>query len=327
MATVLRSRYRPKVVPEQPVKMSDRFPSRRLRVPRLALVLLVAAAGFGPRLLAAEDSASAVEAEFQSRFAASSDLASGGGAVSQAYESIDLSLPVAGFGGGGLGVDLSAERLQFHFSNFGLFLAGRAPPLSGADLLTLQPNLVIAPNHQWSLIGSALVQYAGADHASTSAAGLWGASVGAVDQASPTLKVGLGVEVEERMKASALVLPYPIIDWHLSDRWVLTSLDGTTGRLAYACTEAWSVFGQLEFQEQDIRLRRTSSIPSGIVRYEAYPLSVGILWKPHPRLTASCWVGEALDQSYRFEDQNGRLLRASLSRSPGIATLDLDYSF
>jgi hypothetical protein len=326
MATVLRSRDRWKVAPEQPLKMRERLLHCIIRRSGVLLVLAALGAGFGPRLRAADDAA-AVEAEFQSRFTANSDLASGGGSLSQSYESLDLSLPVAGSGAAGLGVDLIAERLQFHFSNFGRFLTGKAPPLADATLLMLQPNLVFAPNRQWSLIGSALVQYAGADHASSSAAGLWGASVAAADQVTATLKLGMGIEVEQRMKASALLLPYPIIDWHLTDRWSLSSLDGETGRLAYACSATWSVFGQLEFQSQDIRLRRSSSIPSGILRYEAYPLSLGLLWKPRPRLSASCWVGDALDQSYRFEDQNGRLLRASGTGAPLIGTFDLDYSF
>jgi hypothetical protein len=307
--------------------MRDNFLFSARRRPWFALSLVALIVGSFRGLSAADDAGSGVEADFQSRFAANSDLASGGGTISQAYESLDLSLPVAGSEANGLGVEVIGQRLQFHFANFNRFLPGRAAPLSGASVVTLQPTVILTPARSWSLIGSGLVQEAGADHAASRDSTLWGGSVAAAYQASATLKLGVGIEVEQRMKASALVLPYPIIDWHISDRWSLASLDGETGRLAYACNGAWSIFGQLEFLSQDIRLRPSSSIPSGILRSESYPLSLGVQWKPRPRLAVSGWVGQALDASYQFEDRNGRLLRASGSHEPLVGTIDLDCKF
>ena len=280
-----------------------------------------------PQPAAAEDASAAVEADLLYRSTADAGLAAGGGTIGQAYESIDLSLPIAGSETNGLGVDLIAERFRFHFGNFGAFLPGRAAPLAYASVLTFQPNLILTPAPHWSLLGSGLVQYAGANQSGSHGATLGGASIAAVYQASSTLRLGFGIEDEQRFKASALVLPFPIIDWHITDRWSLTSVDGESGRLTRALSPAWSAFGQLEFFSQDLRLGRSSSIPSGIVRYEAYPLSLGVQWQPRPHFSLALSAGAALGQDYRFEDRNGRLLRASRTQSPGLGTLELIYGF
>ena len=70
-----------------------------------------------------------------------------------------------------------------------------------------------------------------------------------------------------------------------------------------------------------------SALPSGIVRYEAYPLSLGVQWQPRPHFSLALSAGAALGQDYRFEDRNGRLLRASRTQSPGLGTLELIYGF
>lgn len=307
------------------MRTSSRFLWRSL--PRLLAGLAALAAGGGAGCLRAQEDANDVEVEWQTRTTASADLATGGAKVAQWYSSVDLSLPVAGSRAYGLGVDVTAERQAFRFDDFGDFLPGRSAPLADATLLGLQPTLVLTPTRQWSLIAVVLAQYAGADGASSGGAMLLGGSLAATYQFTPSLKLGLAVELDPRMKAAAEVYPVPLIDWRISDRWSLTSLDGETGRLAYVLGGAWSVFGQLEFQEQDIRLRRSSSIPSGILHYEEYPASLGLLWKPVPHLSVSLWGGEALDQSYQFKDQNGGILRTSSAHAPLIGTFDLDYSF
>ena len=309
--------------------MKMRAISRRGPIQKKWSVLgLIAAASWCWAIpLAAEEAAPGVEADAQSRFTASSNLAASGGRVSQWSNSIDLSAPVAGSSAYGLGLDLIAERLEFHFSDFSGFLPGRSPPLSGASVITLQPTVALTPSRSWSLIESALVQHAGADGARSGDATLWGGSVAAAYQYAANLKIGLGFEVLQRMNASALFVPFPIIDWRISDRWSLLSVDGETGRLSFAFTRTLSGFGQLEFQSQDIRLGRSASIPSGIMRYEAYPLSLGIQWKPRPRLTASLSAGEAVAQKYRFEDGGGRLLRSSATHAPLIGALEIDCSF
>jgi len=288
---------------------------------------LIAAAWLLPSPAAADDAAATVEAEFQSRFTARSGLASGAGAVSQWNDSLDLSLPVAGSAAYGLGVDLTAERLEFGFGDFGGFLTGKAAPLANASVLTVQPTLVLTPAGPWSYIESAVVQYAGADHASTNGAVLWGGSAAAAYRATATFKIGLGLEGMQRMEAAAWFFPFPIVDWHISDRWSLTSVDGQTGRLAYAVARTVSLFGQLEFQEQDIRLARSSSLPSGIVRYETYPLSLGWEWKPGPHLKTALSAGAAVAQAYHFADAQGRLLRDSDRHAPAVATFEIDCSF
>ena len=278
-------------------------------------------------LLAAEGAAPAVEVEIQSRFTGSSALGADGARVSQDSSLVDLTIPLAGSGHLGLGADLIVQRLGFHFSETGGSFPGGTAPLAAAEVATLKPTVIFHPTPRWTLVGSGTVQYAGGDHALSGDSRLFSGSVGAIYQHAPERKIGLGIQVAGRLKAAARIIPFPLIDWRISDRWSLTALDGESGTLGCRMTDTMRVIGRLEFQSQDIRLKRSSSIPSGIMRYEAFPLSVGLEFRPNKHLTVTVDGGAALAQQYRFEDERGHLLRAGEIHSPWIGTLDFDYDF
>jgi len=278
------------------------------------------------RPLAAEEAVPPAEIDATGRAIANAPLGAGRAGVAQWSGAIDFFTPVAGSSQCGLGLDVIAERRTYHFRDFGDFLPGRSAPLSQAALITLQPTLAVNLTPSWSVVGSTQLQSAAAPGAPLRDALLSTGSVGAFFS-KKNLKIGLSLEFEQRLSGSPLIVPYPIIDWNFSGRWHLTALDGQSGRLSCDVTGEVSVFGQLEFQSQDIRLGRRSSIPSGILRYEAFPLFGGLQYKPGPHLVASLAAGAALAQNHRFEDERGHLLRTSDRHSPFICVLELDYSF
>ena len=303
-------------------------PLRRAVLKPYSAVGLLAALTFCLlRPLAAEEAPPPVEVDFQARFTADSSLGPGAARISQSSNLVDFFAPVAGSSAFGLGVDLILERLDFHICNFDGFLPGRSSPLSAASMVTLQPTLVLMPSRSWSLIVSPMVQYAGANGADSHDSILMSGSLAATWQFAAEKKLGLGFDVSQRLGGSAAVFPFPVIDWHFSERWSLLSIDGESGRLSCVLTRAWSVFGQLEFLWRDLRLSRSSSIPSGILRYEAFPLSVGLQYKPNRHFTAAVMGGAALSQQYRFVDEHGEPLGTSGNHSPMIATFALNYAF
>lgn len=276
--------------------------------------------------LAAEEAVPPVEIDTTARIIADAPLGPDQAGVAQRSGTVDFFTPVAGSERCGLGLDLIAEECIFHFRDFSDFLPGQPAPLSHAEVVTLQPTLAVAATSSWSLVASTQLQYAGSPGARFKDAFLSTGSVGAF-YGKKNLKIGLSLEVEQRLSGSALIVPFPIIDWHFLDRWHLTALDGQSGRLSYALSDDLSCFGQLEFQSQDIRLGRRSSIPSGILRYEAFPLFGGIQYKAAPHFVASLGGGASLAQRYRFEDKRGRLEGVSIQKSPFICILELDCRF
>ncbi len=281
----------------------------------------------GSRLWAENEAAPDFEVDAQNRFIADTHLASHGTEISQDLTSVDFSAPLAGSAAYGLGIDLIAERFAFGFRNFNRFLPGRAAPLSGATGLTAQPTVELTTVRDWAFIASGQVETLGANGAHLDDSALVSGSLAVAFSHSKTLKIGLGVEVDQRLSASPLILPFPIIDWKISDRWSVLSDDGQTGRLVYHLRGPFSLFAALEFDSRDVRLSRSSSLPSGIMRYEALPVSLGMQWKVNPSCTAAIAAGRAFAQQYRFEDRQGGLLRASDTRGPPLGSLELDFHF
>jgi Domain of unknown function (DUF6268) len=288
--------------------------------------IVVAAICFLPPLVA-DEAAPGIEVEARSRITGSSTLAPAGGRVSEVSNQVDLSLPVAGSSEFGLELDVIGEHLDFHFKDFGRFLPGRAAPLTAVEVVTLQPTVIFTPTPRWSFVGSGSIQSAGGGNARLGDSTLLSGSAGAIYQYAANRKIGIGIQVEEQMRAPARIIPFPLVDWRISDRWAILALDGESARLSYRATDTLSIIGRLEFQSQDIRLKTSSSIPAGIVRYEAFPLSAGIEYRPNKHLTINADCGAAIAQKYRFEDERGHLLRAGGAHSPWIGTLDIDYSF
>ena len=276
---------------------------------------------------AADGAQPGIDVEIQSRITGNSSLGPDGGKISQMSNLLDLSLPVAGTSKFGLGVDLVVEHLDFHFHDAAGFLPGRPAPLAAAEVGSLQPTALFTPAQHWSFVGSGTVQYAGSENARLGDSTLLSGSVGAFYEQTGNRKIGLGIQVAQQMRASAQILPFPIVDWRFSDRWSLEALDGESGRLSYRVTTAFSVVGQLEFRSQDIRLGRSSSIRSGIMRYEAFPLSLSIEYRSARGLAVSAGGGAAVAQKYRFEDEHGYLVQEGAAHSPWLGTLDIDFSF
>ncbi len=274
----------------------------------------------------AEEMTAEIEIETQARFVANADLNAATARVSQWSCLLDLSLPVAGSKFFGLGADIIAEKTEFCFHHFDTFIAGAAMPLSQASRVDLQPTLALTPNDRWMWVESVTAEYSGASGAKFNDGLLLSSSTAGVYRYDKNLRIGLGIQVSQRMPHSVRILPFPIIDWHV-DHWSLTALDGETGRLSYAVTTKTSFYGQLEFRTRDIRLAQSRSLPSAILHYEAFPLFLGIQRKVNQTLTISLFVGSALRQQYRFEDRDGHMLHESFKRSPLSGGVDVDCTF
>ncbi len=279
------------------------------------------------RPAAADEIEPTVEIDVRSRLTATARLVADNARVSQWSNLIDFSVPVAGSKAFGLGLDFVTEQLEFDFRDFGELLLGRSSPLARASVITVQPTLLLTPTPLWSLVGSGSLQYSGAESARSRDSVLMNGSLAAAYQYTAALKIGLGLAITQRMSGPALYLPFPIIDWRISARWSLTAVDGESGQLMYTFAKGLGVFGQLEYQSRDIRLGRSSSIPSGVLRYEAFLLGLGIQCKTGQHLTASVYSGVAVAQRYRFADENGRWLLTSKNHSPPVASVELDYRF
>lgn len=283
----------------------------------------------GPLLRLSADELSAPGAEVDLQFFrfGSIHLDTSTARVSLTTESIDLSFPLAGSAWMGLEADLYGERQRYQFNDFSFFINGRASPLSQARDFELQPSFLLMPKGPWSVAVSPKLQYSNAQHASLEEGRLWSLSVATFYQSAGKLKLGIGLNASQRMQGSALILPFPVIDWQMSEHWALRALDGESGRLAYRAGAQLSFYGEMRFESRDIRLAGNSSIPSGVLRTEDFPVLIGAEYHVSQHISLQIAAGRALAETFRFEDRDGRLLRVSQIHSPFLTRIEADLTF
>lgn len=247
--------------------------------------------------------------------------------VSSTTTSVDLSIPLAGSAWFGLELDIFGERQWYRFNDFFLFISDLASPLSEARDLELQPSLVLNPKGPWSVVISPKLQYSSAEHASLNESQLWSLSTAVFYQSRGKFKLGVGLNATQRLNGSALILPFPVIDWQLNEQWNLIALDGESGRLVYRAHSHLHFYGEVRFESRDIRLARKSSIPGGVLRTEDFPVLIGTEYQVSRHTVLRAAVGQTLAQTYRFEDHNGHVLGRSQIHSPFLATVQADLIF
>lgn len=268
----------------------------------------------------------AVELEGKADWISSCSLDGNGSRVSQTAFLLDASLPVAGGQGWGIGMDLVGTRRTFHFERFDRFIPGAAAPFESANDLSLQPVLALMPNPAWTWLVGANLEYAGAVGADFNKAFLASYSAAGLFEASPQLKVGFGCQLRQRFPRHRYLMPFPLLDWHYH-RWSLVSMDGETGRLSFAISSNTDLYAQVEFRSFDVRFGPGSPLAAGILHCDVFPAVLGVHIKVNKHFMLSVSSGLALTQQLRFEDQHGRFLKESDTRSPFCGNFDASWCF
>jgi hypothetical protein len=134
------------------------------------------------------------------------------------------------------------------------------------------------------------------------------------------LLVGVLVTAQSKLSGGLFVLPFPLVDWVLpfdQGRWRLSAGGvrigpGRAGGVAleYSPLEKLSVSAALTFLGlgREFRMSSTGPVIGGVGRDTAYPLILGIEWRPVHPLTVSAYGGVSLLRAVTVLDGSGNTL-------------------
>ena len=297
--------------------------SRPTLVVRTALIAFAASTS-----VFAEDDAPSppVITSLTGRYIAESSLG-GGAKATSATGGLGIHFPVFRSGDFQLSQGVSYEREQTDFTGFGNFLPVNAAPYKGANDVKLSPDLSYKWSDELTFRTAFSAEYSGADSARFSDSISFGGYVMGNYKVSDPLTVGFGFAITERLARSSRYLPIIGVDWQISENWHLSNLSGPNIRLSYLWNSSLTLFAQGEYEYRDIRLKDSASIPSGVVRYRSFPLSLGLAWKISEQLTADLFGGAAIAQQFDFARQDGGSLRKSDEKTAPFGALAMHYRF
>ena len=159
-------------------------------------------------------------------------------------------------------------------------------------------------NDTWQVMLGGTISWGG-DFEADFGDGLGGSGLlGVTYRFSPRFSLSPGVLALARLEDDALVVPVLGIDWQMSDAWHLRSI-GPGAELTWRANDEWSLFLRGLYRPRDFRLAPNATVPSGVLRERAFPVTLGAEWSPTSRVTATVFGGVVLGGSLRLAEDGG----------------------
>ena len=237
---------------------------------------------------------------------------------SSAYAQLAFMAPI----GGHLGVRFAVDGATsfYSFSGDPLLVPGGGIPWDQVRSSSVGLTAMYVWERKWALIVGGNVASAGARGASFSDSLSGGGTVGFTYTFPSGLLLGALVTAQSRLSGGLAVLPFPLVDWVLpvdQGRWRLSAGGVRVGpgraggvSLEYSPVRTLSVSAALTFVGlgREFRLSSTGPVVHGAGRDTAFPLILGVEWRPLKPLTVSAYGGVSLLRSITVLDGSGNIV-------------------
>jgi hypothetical protein len=235
------------------------------------------------------------------------DLDRGGDvAITETAVNLDLSRSLAPRWAGGVSIAYTYEDTRFGDGALGL----SQDPWGAIQRPSLGFGLTYAPDEQWRFGFAPTVQWAYESGAPTGDAIVAGAALSATRIFSPDLTLGLGVAAYSGLEQTR-VIPFPIVDWRIDERWRLTNpfrtspVGGAGLEIAYRINDAWSVGGGGTWRRERFRLDRDGPVPEGIGEWRGVPIFARATYSLSPTVRLEFYAGVIVDGKLELMDRHG----------------------
>jgi len=237
---------------------------------------------------------------------------------SSAYAQLAFMAPI----GGHLGVRFAVDGATsfYRFSGDPLLVPGGGIPWDQVRSSSIGLTAMYVWERKWALIVGGNVASAGVRGASFGDTLSGGGTVGFTYTFPSGLLVGVLVTAQSKLSGGVFALPFPLVDWVIPvdrGRWRLSAGGVRVGpgraggvSLEYAPSEALSFSAALTFLGLGREFRMSSSGPvlDGVGRDTAYPLILGVEWRPLRPLSVSAYGGVSLLRAVTILDGSGNTL-------------------
>lgn len=227
-----------------------------------------------------------------------------------------------------LSFTLQTEYSWYNFDGAQGFAQGFEEPWGDALEHSLSAIFTTQPSDQWSYflgggVRSSYEQGAGFDDSLTGQ-GLGGFNY----KFSDSFSAGLGVVVRTQLEDDALVWPFLMFDWKISDKWRFNAKAGGPGVvLSYRATENLSLSLDADYQARAFRLDEDGPAPGGVGRDERLRIALGADWKFAEQVRLLARAGADVWQEYDLIDRNGVQVTDRQADPAPFIGLELRFDF
>ncbi|CAG0965412.1 hypothetical protein PHYC_00956 [Phycisphaerales bacterium] len=140
----------------------------------------------------------------------------------------------------------------------------------------------------------------------------FGGQVGGTYSPNDKVTLGLGILVSTRLEDDVFVIPFPVVNWTISDRWSFhtgrSHGRGLRAEVAFTPIEPLTLALGAGVEAREFRLEDTGPIPDGVVRDWRVPVSLVAKWSFSKQVSVQAEVGADVFTNYTVDDSAGNEL-------------------
>lgn len=227
-------------------------------------------------------------------------------------------------------VSLDYEASWYNFNNTPDLIPSGANPFQEVHQIDITPMIVHSIDEQWTVLGGAIVRFAGERDADVGDAATYGGFAGARYALSEDFALSFGLRAMSLLEADMSFFPFIGFEWTINEQLSLSS-KGPGLALEAKVSDAISarLFGA--FESRDYRMAEDSEIPEGVMRDRRARVGLGLDWRfwSGDRATGTLTLETGLDvyQRYYFDDADGNRVGADRTKPAPFVGLSGTFAF
>lgn len=220
-----------------------------------------------------------------------------------------------------VGVSLGYSHTDYDLHRLG----GLDDPWDAIHRVSFGLPVRLALSREWALLATPSVRWTLQEDADADEAVTVGGMLGLLYRVSDQLRIGPGAVVGSQLEDDTRVIPIPLIDWQVSDKWRLRT--GRAGEMAtasgvnvtYQAAERTRVLLALGYEKRRMRLDDDGVAPDGVGQDRSMPLTLGVTHSLTSLASLAITGGMRFGGQLRLEDEDGhRIVEEDYDEQPFV---------
>lgn len=221
----------------------------------------------------------------------------------------------------------SVEHSVYDFSGATGLVAGTGDPYDDVTISTINLGGEYSPDEVNTWFFGGFVRSAGESGAEFDDTISGGALLGFRHAFSDRFVLGVGAAVGTELEDDVYIVPFPIIQWKIDDRWTLASGERAGLALSYKASDAWTLGLEGGYERREYRLDDNGPLPSGVVDERRVPIAFFATFTPGANFIITGRVGAHFLNEFEFQNATGATLIEDDTEAALGVGLDLTIRF
>ncbi len=191
-------------------------------------------------------------------------------------------------------LSIGGEYWNYDFDGVTGLIVGTSSPFEDLYVGSLGALYTKRIDEHWGIVLGANIQSAGEGGSDFSDTLTYAGIAGFRYAFDESFSLGLSLYVSSRLEDDVIVIPIPIIEWQIDEKWRLaseTQIDSVLYVLSYQATDHWNLGLGAGFYSQRFRLDENGPVPSGLADVQRVLVAGRAVYEPNSNIEVALTGG------------------------------------